>query len=133
MADHLNAPAIAGLVREFALPGTVAMKDAINLLHRSRKLCAEKFVRDAANGLVASVAIQVLGTTSPEDDAIVQVANQYRGEIQQTGLLPHFFVGLFTFGDVAQDDGEKLLTGNFGLRDGGLDGELFTSGANTMD
>src|SRR5262249_52366843 len=69
----------------------------------------------------------------PEDDAVIQVSYQDRGELQERGLLTYVLVGLLAFGNIAKNDGEQLFALNLGLRDGSLDGEFLAVGTDTVD
>src|SRR5262249_55113424 len=90
-------------------------------------------VRTAANGLLGRVAIERLRAMGPQDDATVQIADQDRSEVQQTGLLAHFFVSLLAFGDIAKNHSKEFLPLNLCLGNGSLNRKFLTGGSHTKD
>src|SRR5882724_5261429 len=125
--------AIASAVAKFALPGALAVEGFFDLPKVGRKLGLQQVMGQPAGGFLFRIAIEPLGATSPQDDIRIHVAHKNGSQIQQAGLLAHFFLGELAIGDVAEDDGEEFFAMNFGLGDGGFDGKFFAGGTHAIN
>ena len=84
VAGDDNAPAVAGFVNKFAVPDAVAAQSLLDLGRGCLELSLQEFVGNPADGVLAGEAEEFLGTTSPEDDAVLQIANEDRSEVEET-------------------------------------------------
>src|SRR5258706_9585337 len=83
-------------------------------------------------GLFSLPAVHLLRAGVPEDNASVEIANHYRGQVEDASLFLQGLVRAFAFSNIAQDYGVKLLAVRFDLRYGSFDRKLFTVGAQSV-
>lgn len=121
------------MVTKFSFPRSIAVESLRDGCDGDGKFGLKEVVRTSPQGILLGEAVELLSAASPENDAVVQIADENGSKIKESGLEAELFVREPAIGDVTQNYCEKLFAINLGLRDRGIDGKFVAIGTNAKD